>query len=714
MGSTRRDPITSQQQPAQPNHDTTIQPSSIAVTLGLTSFAYLGLLVSTDMWAEYAFPLCIHPVKCFDFETELRNSIGSSYEPCDDLYLHVCSRWKDNYPRSGNQFRLLNQRTKYVLYEALLEPQRAKSSSVLDKVALGFQQCINVLANQEDHRNIIAGLFDQYHFKWPSLRLPKEFDLLDFSVGLALDYDISTLFGLSVVPYYRTDSKYTLMLSAAQGYLEPVYTIDYLISNVDIGSCIHLFDPYLEEERDVYVSVIVTFLHNLFVAQNLANIDFIVNYTTLADFTSISPTIPPADWVRTINKHLPQSVRLTETDDILVYSGALVMLRHVLPVYKNNIPELMVAVGFLLVQRLSNAFSYEQLKCMDTALGAIPDYHPLHTEPCVEMMNRIAPFAMARILYDEILDPASVNITRNIFKNIMESTYMSYSTLHWMTNYTRHVAVDRLAALTQVVAMSEHLADRKTLDDFYSYLPPFDKYFIVDYIEASRQKMIKLKAFLAVPPPKAALPVRREDIEVSLIETGAFYMFLPHMMVIPGAIMQAPFVNAELPLPASYGSIGHVLGHELTHAFDPYTSRVSPSGDPKPMYDDPSAEEFGVRLACLHNQLNFATGSTTLGKNSISEAFADNAGMEKATLAFQRLQFSGKGMLGYTAPQLFYVSACFKFCGEYGDEVAEDEKYPPLHLRCDLPMANENYFLQVFHCPLGANMRAPIQCTFHK
>ena len=50
---------------------------------------------------------------------------------------------------------------------------------------------------------------------------------------------------------------------------------------------------------------------------------------------------------------------------------------------------------------------------------------------------------------------------------------------------------------------------------------------------------------------------------------NAFYVVTKNEIVIPAGILQPPFFYA-LPIPrsVSYGAIGHVLGHELTHGFD--------------------------------------------------------------------------------------------------------------------------------------------------
>ncbi|KAL1430397.1 hypothetical protein MTO96_014995 [Rhipicephalus appendiculatus] len=125
-------------------------------------------------------------------------------------------------------------------------------------------------------------------------------------------------------------------------------------------------------------------------------------------------------------------------------------------------------------------------------------------------------------------------------------------------------------------------------------------------------------------------------------------------------------------------------------------------------------------------QINDGSGSQTLGNNSISEAFADSAGLEKAQLAFEAalLQEQSKtqlygdvpganSQLGYTAQQLFFISSCFMFCSFQGYAFERSAVYPPPFLRCNAPVMNTRAFGAAFGCAQGAPMNPIIRCNFH-
>ena len=51
-------------------------------------------------------------------------------------------------------------------------------------------------------------------------------------------------------------------------------------------------------------------------------------------------------------------------------------------------------------------------------------------------------------------------------------------------------------------------------------------------------------------------------------EGNAYYSPEHNQIVVPAGILQPPFYGAEFPESVVYGSIGFILGHELSHGID--------------------------------------------------------------------------------------------------------------------------------------------------
>ncbi|CAN7936983.1 unnamed protein product [Ixodes hexagonus] len=197
-----------------------------------------------------------------------------------------------------------------------------------------------------------------------------------------------------------------------------------------------------------------------------------------------------------------------------------------------------------------------------------------------------------------------------------------------------------------------------------------------------------------------------------MTDVNAYYLPLWHMMVIPGTILLPPFVHPSFPAAVNYGSIGKVLGHELTHSFDFDFGQISKSGDYVDWYSKDSREKFRAKLECVIDQVETSSEIKGIGRSSISESFADTAGVEKAHSAYSQTA-KGQGLLRYTPEQLFFVSGCFAFCAMEREGVDPQHKYPPTFLRCDVPASNEDHFAEVFKCQKGARLNPKKRCDFH-
>ena len=81
----------------------------------------------------------------------------------------------------------------------------------------------------------------------------------------------------------------------------------------------------------------------------------------------------------------------------------------------------------------------------------------------------------------------------------------------------------------------------------------------------------------------------------------------------------------------NFGSIGAVIGHELTHGFDDQGRKFDPQGNLRDWWTEQDGKEFEKRASCIADEYgNFVAvddlklnGKLTLGENT-----ADNGGAE--------------------------------------------------------------------------------------
>ncbi|KAK8766685.1 hypothetical protein V5799_006534 [Amblyomma americanum] len=527
---------------------------------------------------------------------------------------------------------------------------------------------------------------------------------MDFLLGLPLDYGLATPFVLTLHPYLKTDKRYSLTLEV--GAFQQNATFEERV----VATCLPAVAPsarrstILQAAERVqrtsveWVSVLIALFAGSRPSRNYSTVESLANGTLpLADLT---------DWLRTINRHLPQDRSIDKEENVLTFSNTSTLLREMLRLTKpSKYVDLALFGGWYLVLQVYAGASYPLIECFHPAPTVIRAAYG-----CQELVNEAAPYALSRLLADELRLSEAVTATEKIWMAVRTSTQRNFANLKWMDSATAAGAAEHVGSLLSVVSLPAHLRSDEALEAYHDYLPQFAQPFLASLLDAWRRRSEKYKRLLR---PNESVVVRREDNALNMVEVNAYYVPVNHLMAITSAILAPPFLTMGVPEAANYGAIGKVLGHELTHSFDPKLSNTTRTGDEITWWSRHSYESFAKKFDCVLGQLEKLTNSKLHAAAAVSETFADTAGTEKAHLAYETLP-QQPALLGYTQEQLFFIASCFEFCGPnaYAHR-SPPGVYPALALRCNLPAANQERFGAAFRCPSGAPLNPAQRCTFH-
>ncbi|KAI0221725.1 Neprilysin-1 [Lamellibrachia satsuma] len=122
-------------------------------------------------------------------------------------------------------------------------------------------------------------------------------------------------------------------------------------------------------------------------------------------------------------------------------------------------------------------------------------------------------------------------------------------------------------------------------------------------------------------------------------KTNAFYAPRKNNIVIPAAFLQPPIYSETYPKSVSFGGIGFVVGHELTHGFDDLGRQFDINGNAKQWWSKEVIEKFNQRAQCIVNQYSSYTvsevGMNVNGKLTLGENIADNGGLKESFFALR-------------------------------------------------------------------------------
>ncbi|KAI1723785.1 peptidase family m13 domain-containing protein [Ditylenchus destructor] len=221
-------------------------------------------------------------------------------------------------------------------------------------------------------------------------------------------------------------------------------------------------------------------------------------------------------------------------------------------------------------------------------------------------------------------------------------------------------------------------------------------------------------------------------------ETNAFYDPTKNKMLIPAGILQDTFFNSSWPVQMNYGTIGSVIGHEITHALDNIGRMFDAQGNLRDWWNTQTSANFVSRSQCLVDQYSAveipdAEGLHVNGQMTLGENIADNGGMKAAFSALQKFlrtesQTAGQqtnstrsskkvaGLEEITPQQMFFIShafslACQKITPQAQLMQALTDEHTPSEPRLNLVVSNMPEFSEAFKCPPGSPMNPVNKCS---
>jgi endothelin-converting enzyme/putative endopeptidase len=215
-------------------------------------------------------------------------------------------------------------------------------------------------------------------------------------------------------------------------------------------------------------------------------------------------------------------------------------------------------------------------------------------------------------------------------------------------------------------------------------------------------------------------PVDRSRWGGAPLVVNAWYDPTFNDITFPAGILQRPFFDAGRPAAANYGSIGSIMGHELTHGFDDEGRHLDGLGALRDWWSPAVAAAFDARAACISDQFSSyepVPGSNVDGKLTLGETIADLGGLKLAYGAFHASDGgAGVGAPGYFTPdQQFFLAFAQGWCEndrpQYLRSKVTTDPHPPWNDRVNGAVRNVPEFASAFACGAGAPLAPVDRCS---
>jgi len=326
---------------------------------------------------------------------------------------------------------------------------------------------------------------------------------------------------------------------------------------------------------------------------------------------------------------------------------------------------------------LPKAFADERFNFFGKALNGIPEQRP-RWQRGVDLTNGALGDAVGKMYVTKYFPAETRRKAQAMVADLMKAFARRIDALPWMSAETKVKAKEKLQTLKVGVGYPDQWRDYSALEIVKG-----------DALgNAQRAELFEYRWQLA----KLRKPVDRGEWWMTPQTVNAVNLPLQNALNFPAAILQPPFFDANADAAHNYGSMGAVIGHEISHSFDDQGSQFDAEGRLKNWWTKEDFDHFraaGQALAAQFDAYHPFPDLAVNGQQTLSENIADVAGLLAAYDAY-RLSLNGASDVakdGFTGDQRFFIS----FGQSWRNKVREEalrrqiatDGHAPDEYRCD-------------------------------
>ena len=638
--------------------------------------------------------------------------LNTAVSPAQDFYAYANGNWQKNHPipaeySSWGTFNLVNEKVLDILHQMLIkasENTKAKPGSIEQKVGDFYYSGMD---EASINRLGITPLADEF------AKIDAIKTLSDFQQELTHLHQIGVdaLYGFGSMQDFK-DSNVMIgaLMQSGLGLPDRDY---YLKDNAKfkqireayVNHIAKMFE-LLGDNQDKAASEAKTVMdiETKLATASMSQIEqrdphAVYHMMTLADLDKTTPNFSWPQFFKAVGQEKNKNINLAmpeffKTTNELLKTISLdewkIYLRwHLLDTFAAYLSKPFVDQNFKMVSALSGA---EKI---------LPRWKRV-----VNVENAALGFAIGKLYVEKYFSPASKEAVLEMLKNIRAVLREDINTLNWMTPETRQAALKKLNLMEERVGYPSKWWD-------YSSLKVDRGPYVLNVIRAN-EFLIKRDL------NKIGKPIDRSEWGMTPQTINAYYDPSMNNLNMPAGILQTPFFDPNAPAALNYGSIGFVMGHEMTHGFDDQGAKFDGHGNLKNWWTPSDLAKFNKATECIVNQFSgyVVDGDMHVqGKLVVGEATADLGGITIAYRAFHRSKEykNAKTINGMTPDQQFFLGTAHVWATnirpqQLRNQVTTDP-HPPAQYRVNGSLANIPQFQQAFNIPDHSPMVNENRCV---
>ncbi len=637
-------------------------------------------------------------------------SMDPTADPCQDFYRYACGGWLDSTERPSDQarwvrsFSVINERNQQVVRE-LLEDAAADPAGSPARRRIGeyYAACMDEAAVEatgtaplDPWQRRIAGVDDPESL----MRVTGEL----FRIG------VEPLFGIATfADFAQPDTNIAFTFQGGLGMPERDYYVSdderkrELMAKYE-AHVARMLDLLGEEDTAAKAAKIVAFETALArmsrPATEMRQMEKLYNRMEVSGLQELTPALP---WDAFFTAAGHPEVRAMSVATPEFFEGLEPL------VAETSWEDLRTYLRWHLVHETANLlpadFVTAHYEFFGRELSGQPEIQP-RWKRCVSATEGALGEDVGKLYVAERFAGDSKEIATEMISDIQTAFADALPELTWMDEATRRVALEKAEAVRNKIGYPDEWRD-------YSDVETAPAAHFVNSLSAREHEFDFEMA-------KIGEPVDKGEWGMTPQQVNAYYNPLYNEIVFPAGILQPPFFDRTFPAAMSYGAIGAVIGHELTHGFDDSGRKFDPQGRLRDWWDGAAVERFEERAQCVRDLYSgyeveegvFVNGELTAGEN-----IADIGGLKQAHAAYELWEKRhGEARLDteLTSEQVLFVAFGQVWCSLVSEEFERMQvtvdSHSPGRFRVIGPVSQNPDFADAFACQEGDPMSPADRC----
>ncbi|KAM8731774.1 phosphate-regulating neutral endopeptidase PHEX [Acanthopagrus schlegelii] len=712
---------------------------ALAMCVCVCAALLLALILVAQKSSQEEF--CLSP-ECIEAAGSILSKMDQSVNPCDDFYTYSCGGWltENPIPEDSSSYGIypwLRQHVDIKLKELLEAPLDPKELEAVTKAKILYRSCMNeTVLEQVDAKPMLKTL-KQSEFRWPVVGeglggdyqwSVEHWSLLKTLAEMRNQHSKSVLIRLYVSPDDKNSSHYIIKLDQASLSLPSredyttnsssalAYRAALLSLMVDVAVMLGAPEKAALTQMEQALAFETKLAHILIPYENRTS----ENMYNKMSLSRLQRSIPGFDWtsfVKTVVESKVEPVRSIHSSEPVIVRAPH-YFKELVKLIQNTDPRTVAnyvqwRAVFSRITTLSRRFLYRYLDYARVTTGTT-SLTP-RWDKCVNYVENSLVYATGRLFVNTHFQEDKKHMMEELIAGIRWAFIdMLEKENDWMDEPTKKRAVEKAHAVLAKVGYPEFILNDTYLNEDLKQLAFNEK----DYY-GNVMQTLKFIAQSDISWLRKSVP--RTEWFTNPTTVNAFYSSSTNQIRFPAGELQKPFFwGKEYPRSLSYGAIGVIVGHELTHGFDNNGRKYDSNGNLDQWWSNSSVTAFNEKTQCMIDQYNDyhweEAGLNVRGKRTLAENIADNGGIREAFRAYRRWVDESRGGVeeprlpgvGLNNNQLFFLSYAHVRCNSYRPEAARDQiqsgAHSPPKYRVIGAMSNYEEFRKVFSCPESSVM----------